>query len=294
MFRMLAPCLLLSLMAATGCQPSSSADDTDHAVDRDEPAPKATDEVRASLLDGRYVDLTHPFNDKTIYWPTADGFRFTEQTAGESPGGYFYAANSFSTAEHGGTHIDAPIHFAAKHQTVDQIPLERLIGEAVVVDVSEKCEQEPDYQIGIEDLRAWEEKHERQLFDVILLLRTGYGRHWPDRKKYIGTEEQGPDAVKKLHFPGLHPDAAKWLAEHRRPLAVGIDTASIDYGPSRKFQTHVTLFEHHIPALENVAHLDALPATGFHVIALPMKIGGGSGGPTRIVAVLPKSEAVTP
>ena len=190
----------------------------------------------------------------------------------------------------GGTHIDAPIHFAEKRQTVDEIPLERLIGEAVVIDVTKQCAENPDYQIGLEDLRGWEEKHKRQLVDVIVLLRTGYAKHWPDRKKYLGTEELGDEGVKKLHFPGLHPDAAQWLAEHRAPKAVGIDTASIDYGQSRKFLAHRHLFDRNIPALENVADMAELPEVGFSIIALPMKIAGGSGGPTRIVAVLPEDD----
>jgi kynurenine formamidase len=92
--------------------------------------------------------------------------------------------------------------------------------------------------------------------------------------------------VAKLHFPGLHPEAAKWLAQNRSVRAVGIDTASIDFGQSTHFQSHVSLFEKNIPALENVANLGELPEKGFVVLALPMKIRGGSGGPVRIVAML--------
>ena len=164
---------------------------------------------------------------------------------------------------------------------------QRLIGDGVVVDVSKKCGKDADYQVGVEDLRQWEERHQRQLVDVILLLRTGYSRHWPRRAEYLGTEKIGADAVSQLHFPGLAPEAAVWLVEHRAVKAVGIDTASIDYGQSRRFQSHITLFERNIPALENVAHLDRLPETGFTVVALPMKIGGGTGAPLRIVAILP-------
>jgi kynurenine formamidase len=273
-----------------GCQPTATDGGADtiqrNSADAAENPPSRPREQ--PLLAGRYIDLTHSFDQDTIYWPTADGFRFTKQTAGETPAGYFYAANSFATAEHGGTHIDAPIHFAEDHPTVDQIPLDRLIGEAVLIDVSKQCAADPDYQIGVADLRGWEERHERQLSDVIVLLRTGYGAHWPDRKKYLGTLARGEAAVEELHFPGLAPDAAQWLAEQRLPKLVGIDTASIDPGQSRRFQSHVTLFKHNIPALENLAHLDQLPETGFQIIALPMKIAGGSGGPTRVVAVLPE------
>ena len=102
----------------------------------------------------------------------------------------------------------------------------------------------------------------------------------------MGTDERGSDAVAKLHFPGLHHDAAKWIVENRTVKAIGLDTPSIDYGQSKDFRTHVTLYEKSVPAMDNVANLDQLPEQGFTVIALPMKIRGGSGGPVRIVAVL--------
>lgn len=235
----------------------------------------------------RIVDLTHAFDSDTIYWPTEEGFQLIRGTAGMTQRGYYYAANRFTAAEHGGTHVDAPIHFFADRQTADQIPLERLIGEGVVVDVSELCARNRDYQIGVNDLRRWEKAHGRQLVDVILLLRTGFGRHWKDRRLYLGTDKRGEEGVANLHFPGLHPDAARWLVEHRAIKSIGIDTASIDYGQSRYFQSHVTLCEHNIPAFENVACLDALPTSDFQIVALPTKIAGGTGAPLRIVAITP-------
>ena len=102
----------------------------------------------------------------------------------------------------------------------------------------------------------------------------------------MGTDERGPAAVAKLHFPGLHPDAARWLVANRQINAIGLDTPSIDYGQSTLFESHRILFEKNIPAFENVANLDQLPVKGFTVIALPMKIKGGSGGPVRIIAML--------
>lgn len=173
------------------------------------------------------IDLTHPFDADTIYWPTEEGFQLIRGTAGVTERGYFYAANRFAAAEHGGTHLDAPIHFFADRQTVDQIPLSRLVGDAVVVDVSEKCAYDRDYQIGVADLRRWEQEHGRQLVNVIVLLRTGFARHWSDRPRYLGTDQRGADGVANLNFPGLHPDAARWLVEHRSIKSIGIDTASI-------------------------------------------------------------------
>jgi kynurenine formamidase len=279
--------ILVSLALGVYCGCSSGTPDTSRITEKSA-EPVATRQGPSSQLppDSRIVDLTYPFDEQTIYWPTAEGFRLERGPAGITPRGYYYAANSFTTAEHGGTHIDAPIHFAEKGITVDQIPLERLIGEAALVDVEKKCADDRDYQIQIADLRAWEERHGTVLGGKIVLLRTGWGNFWPDREKYLGTQASGPEAVKSLHFPGLHPDAAKWLVEQRAIKAIGIDTPSIDFGQSTHFQSHVTLFKQGVPAFENVARLDQLPELGFSVIALPMKIAGGSGGPLRIVALL--------
>jgi kynurenine formamidase len=235
---------------------------------------------------GEVVDLSHTFDEQTVYWPTAEGFRLEKVADGVTEQGYYYAANSFSTAEHGGTHIDAPIHFAAGRHTVDQIPLTQLMGRAVLVDVTAKCEADADHQITADDLGQWEKEHGAIPEGTILLLRTGYGKRWPDRKSYMGTDERGAGAVAKLHFPGLHPAAARWLVENRSIKAVGLDTPSIDYGQSALFESHRILFERNIPAFENLANLERLPAKDFDLIALPMKIAGGSGGPLRVVAII--------
>ena len=235
---------------------------------------------------GKIIDLTHSFGEDTIFWPTAEGFKLEVAFEGQTAQGYYYIANTFCTAEHGGTHIDAPIHFYKDRYTVDEIPLEQLISKGVVIDVSEKCAADPDYLVNKGDFVAWEKAHGIQLNDFIVLIRTGFGKYWPDRLKYLGTDERGPDAVPKLHFPGLHPDAAKWLVENRSIKAIGLDTPSIDYGQSTDFMSHVILYEQNIPAFENVANLGQLPESDFTVIALPMKIEGGSGGPLRIIAIV--------
>ena len=241
----------------------------------------------ASLAAGRWIDLTHPFDAATIYWPTERGFQFEAGANGPTAKGYYYAANRFTTAEHGGTHLDAPRHFSATGQTTDAIPLERLVGEAVVVDVTKACAADAVYEITADDLVGWEQAHRRQLVDVIVMLRTGWDAKWGDREAYLGTAATGPAAVAQLRFPGLAPAAAKWLVEHRRIRAIGIDTASIDHGPSTHFGAHVALCGGNVPIFENVAGLAALPEQGAFVAALPMKIAGGSGGPLRIVARLP-------
>jgi kynurenine formamidase len=236
---------------------------------------------------GELVDLSHTYDAQTIYWPTAEGFQLRKDADGVTPAGYYYAANSLFTSEHGGTHIDAPVHFAQGRQTVDRIPLERLIAPAVVIDVTEQSERNADYQVTTEDIARFEKEHGAIPADTIVLIRTGFSRRWPDAVRYLGTATRGAEGAKQLHFPGLHPDAARWMVANRRIGAIGIDTASIDYGQSTLFESHRTLYERDVPAFENLTALERLPATGAYVIALPMKIGGGSGAPLRAVAILP-------
>lgn len=239
---------------------------------------------------GRWVDLTHSFSESTIYWPTDTvGFVLEEQAYGTTEGGWFYASYAFESVEHGGTHIDAPIHFAEGRLTNEQIPLSGLIGPAAVVDVSDHADS--DYLVAISDLRAWEAQHGELPDGGILLLRTGWSSRWADRTAYLGTDLTGPDAVPHLHFPGLDPEAAQWLIDNRRVAAVGIDTPSIDYGQSADFRSHVILYSENISGFENVTNLDMLPASGSYVVALPMKIEGGSGGPLRIVGFVPASSS---
>lgn len=238
---------------------------------------------------GQWIDLSHDFSDETLYWVTAEPFKRTTVAEGVTPQGYYYSAYNYSAAEHGGTHIDSPVHFGEGKKTVDQIGLEQLIAHGVKIDVSSKAANDRDYLITTDDIKSWEAANGKIPEWSIILFQTGFGSKWPDKKSYLGTDQKGPDAVKDLHFPGLHPDAAKWLVENRKIHAVGIDTASIDNGQSTNFQSHVALMTNNIPAFENVANVDKLPAKGFHIIALPMKIKGGSGAPLRIIALVPST-----
>lgn len=234
----------------------------------------------------RIVDLTYAFDAESVYWPTAETFKLEKDFEGLTEKGYYYSAYRFAAAEHGGTHLDAPVHFAKGRNSVDQIPLDQLTGAGLVVDVSKQCAANADYLVSVADLQNWEKRNGRIPVGGIVLLRTGFGKYYPDRQRYLGTDERGADAVAKLHFPGLDPEAARWLAQNRSIKAIGLDTASIDRGQSTLFESHRILFEKNIPAFENVANLDQLPVKGFTVIALPMKIKGGSGGPLRIIAML--------
>jgi kynurenine formamidase len=232
------------------------------------------------------VELTHPFGEETLVWPTSVPFTFPVTFEGYTEDGYYYASRDFAGSEHGGTHLDAPIHFAEGRWTTDRIPLERLVGPGAVVDVSGAAAADPDYRVTVEDLTAWEDAHGRIPEGAILLLFTDRSRLWPDARAYMGTARRGEAAVAELSFPGLHPAAAEWLVRNRRISAVGIDTPSIDHGPSTLFESHRILFEENVFAFENVANLDRLPPTGAAIIALPMKLAGGTGGPLRIIAAL--------
>lgn len=239
---------------------------------------------------GVAIDLTYSFSDSTLYWPTATPFALEVQAAGPTEAGFWYAANGFCAAEHGGTHLDAPIHFAEGRRTVAEIPLEDLMGVAVVVDVAGLAADDPDYRIDVAALARWEATHGEIPARSIVLFRTGWDVRWPDPARYLGTAAKGPEAVADLHFPGLHPEAAAWLVTERSVRAVGIDTASIDFGQSTDFAAHRALALANVPVFENVAQLDRLPATGAWVIALPMKIARGTGGPARIVAFVTEEE----
>ena len=265
--------LALALLLVLACR----------SADRSAAPPAEGDLLRS----GTWIDLSHDFSAATIYWPTAKPFSLDVVSAERTEAGFYYAANDFTTSEHGGTHLDAPVHFAEGGQTTDQVPLDRLIGPAVVVDVTARAEADADYRLDVPALEAWERSHGRMPDQSIVLVRTGWSSRWPDKSRYLGTTKTGPVGVAELHFPGIDSSAARWLAAERRVSAVGIDTPSIDYGQSTSFDTHVILLGENIPAFENVTALERLPPTGALVVALPMKIKGGSGGPLRIVALVP-------
>ena len=235
--------------------------------------------------DAEIVDLTHAFDASTIYWPTAEPFALEVVSEGAAPWGW-YAAKSFCASEHGGTHLDAPIHFAEGARASAEIPVEDLIGEAVVVDVTDAAAADRDLEIGVDAFEAWESVNGSLPARAIVLLRTGWGRRWPDAERYLGTAARGQEAVADLHFPGLSEAGAAWLVE-RGIRAVGIDTASIDRGQSTDFAAHRVLSAANVPIFENVASLDRVLVRGATVVALPMKIAGGTGGPLRIVAIQP-------
>ena len=232
------------------------------------------------------VDLTHAFDARTIHWPTERPFEHERTAWGVNDKGYFYSSYSYAAAEHLGTHADAPIHFGEGRRAIDGVPLRQWLGEGVVLDVVAASAANPDYLVSLADIEAHEAEHGPIPSGSIVLARTGWSSRWPDARRYMGDDT--PGATDKLHFPGFGEDAARALVE-RGVHAVGIDTASIDHGPSTEFLSHRALAAAEIPLLENLTALERVPARGAWIIALPMKIGDGSGAPLRIVALLPKS-----
>jgi kynurenine formamidase len=233
------------------------------------------------------VDLSHAYGPSTVFWPTSPKkFELEKLAAGQTEGGYFYAANMFSMPEHGGTHLDAPFHFAESGLTTERIPLEQLVAPTVVIDVTASAAADRDYRATRDDILRFEKTNGPITRGTIVLLRTGWSRHWPNAKAYLGDDTPGD--ASKLSFPSFSEDAARLLVEVRGAAAIGVDTASIDYGRSTDFMVHRVAAAKNVPGLENLTNLDKLPARGALVVALPLKIEGGSGGPLRAIALVPR------
>lgn len=255
------------------------------------PTPIRTPALDLARVD--LVDLTHPLSSKTLFWPTSPtGFELKQLSAGMTPGGWYYSAYTFSAPEHGGTHMDAPIHFSESGLTVDRIPLAALIAPAVVIDVSAQAKADRDYRLTAGDIATFESASGRIPAGSIVLLHTGWDARYNDRMAYFGDTTKG--RADSLHFPGYGADAARILVDERTVAGLGIDSPSVDYGPSSDFQVHRIGAAKNVFNLENLTGLNKLPATGAYLFALPMKLEGGSGGPVRAVAVVPKGAGAVP
>ncbi len=234
---------------------------------------------------GKIVDLTYSFDASTIYWPTEGGFEHKFELFGMQPGGYFYSSARFAAAEHGGTHMDAPLHFNRNGMSVDQIPMSYFVGPAVIIDFSARSLNYPDATLIVEDIHAYERTHGEIPSGAIVVGRSGWGRFWPDKKHYLGSDKPGD--VANLHFPGFSPEAVKFLLTDRNVMALVIDTPSLDPGNSKDFPVHRMWLGANRIGFENLANADKLPFSGATIFCIPMKIDKGTGAPARIFAVLP-------
>jgi len=266
--------VVVALLAASAAAPSPQKSASQAKASRDA--------LLAGIAAGTttVVDMSYAINDHSPAWPGDDHPFTTKVVATPEKDGYF--ARTFCMPEHYETHLDAPAHFPPGKLTIDQIPPQRLFAPAVVIDVRSEVAKDADYRLTTERVAEWEKQNGRIPAGAIVFLRTGWASRWPDQTSY-----RNMDAAGVMHFPGYSVEAAKVLIA-RGVYAVGIDTLSIDYGPSKNFEVHRLTLPAGLYQLENVANLDKLPAKGAFVVAAPIKLEGGSGGPVRIFALLPK------
>jgi len=244
--------------------------------------------VDSKDFDGKLLDMTYPYDENTIYWPTAKGFELKKLNWGISEGGWWYASNEYSASEHGGTHADAPIHFAQNGRTMDQVPLQEWIGPAVKVDVTAKCAANRDYLLTVEDIKSWENTKGEIPDGAWVIMYTGIGtKYYPNKLKVLGTDKTGEAALPELHFPGFSPESVRYLLEEKNITGIAIDTPSIDCGQCAEFEVHQILFAANKLALENIANCDKLPPKGATLFVIPMLIKDGTGAPARVFALLP-------
>jgi len=226
------------------------------------------------------VDLTHTIDSQVPTYEVSDTpVYLTKTVASLDKDGYF--AREITLPEHFGTHLDAPAHFARGMWTVDQIPPERLVAPLVVIDVTAGAKGNADYQVSDADVAKYEEVHGQIPHNAVVMAYTGWDSRWNSAKDY-----RNADAAGVMHFPGYSLGAAKFLVEARNVVGLGIDTLSIDYGPSKDFPVHHYTLAHSLYHLENVANLGRVAASGSTVVAAPMKLENGSGSPVRIFALV--------
>jgi kynurenine formamidase len=223
------------------------------------------------------VDMTQPFPPD---FPT-----FFGTPSYEISQAFNFAENGFnlfnmSHGEHAGTHIDAPLHFSADGQAVDEIPVSNLVCPLCVVDIAAKAEADADAQVTPDDLRAWIAANGEIPAGACVAMHSG----WASKATGEGFRNVGAD--EKMHFPGFHVEAAQMLIEETGAVAIAVDTLSLDHGISPDFATHYAWLPTNRYGIENMAGLDQVPAAGATLIVGAPNHTGGSGGPARIFAMV--------
>lgn len=226
------------------------------------------------------VDLTHAVGPDTPNYEATVKPVFQARTLDTvEKNGYFL--REITLPEHFGTHIDAPAHFVQGLWTVEQIPTERLVAPLVVIDVRNEARANADYQVSVDDIAGWEKSHGPIPQGSVVIARTGWESRWRSPQDYRHADDKGV-----LHFPGYSQEAAQFLVQGRNIIGLGIDTLSVDYGPSKDYPVHKYTLSHSLYHLENVANLENVPESGATVVVAPIKLEGGSGGPVRILALI--------
>ncbi|GAV05349.1 hypothetical protein RvY_15497 [Ramazzottius varieornatus] len=244
---------------------------------------------RFSVSSDRLLDLSHSFDENTVYWPTIpENSTFHLKTLHElinSTDGTAYRDKFFQGSEHGGTHMDAPSHFWKNGSSVEKISADKLMGPAVVIDVKEKAATNPVYQVTIQDVVDWEEQHGRIPEGAFVFMNSGWDTFWPDKQTIFNFDNTS--GTETYHFPAFHPNATDFLVYQRSIKGLGVDTPSTDYGQAKVLGTHIILAKNDLVGFENVRNLGKLTPAGAHVIAIPMKIVDGSGAPLGLLGVNP-------
>ena len=241
----------------------------------------------------RVVDLTQPLGEETpvigLPEPFAPSPGFSQETISEyDEGGPAWYWNTITLGEHTGTHFDAPIHWITgrdlPENTTDTIAPERFVGPACVIDVSPQVAEDEGFCLSRADVEAWEEEHGPIPEGAWLLLRTDWSQR-QGAKAFLNVGEEGPQS------PGFEVECARFLAEERDILGVGVETVGTDAGAAGGFEppfpTHTFMHGAGKYGLASLTNLDQLPPTGAVVIAAPLKIVRGSGSPLRVLALVP-------
>jgi len=225
------------------------------------------------------LDLTHTVAEEVPNWDNEPRTLKTRTTTTYERDGFY--TREVTMSEHTATHMDAPAHVIPGTWTVDQIPPERLVRPLVVLDVSDRAANNPDYRISVEDLARWEEQHGTLPQQAVVLAYTGWEPRWKSAEQFRNADVHGT-----MHFPGYSEEAARFLVDARNIVGIGIDTLSVDPGNSKDYPVHKYCAEHGVYHLEAVANLAQAPAVGSTVVVTPMKLKNGSGAPTRILVLV--------
>src|SRR3954469_8391104 len=230
----------------------------------------------------KVVDLTHTLGPKSPDWEGTEKRPFeARDLATFDKNGYF--TRYISLQEHFSTHIDAPAHFSQHGWTVDQIPPDHLVAPLVVIDIAKQSAANPDYTLTVADIATWEKSHGKIPAGAVVEVFTGWTSRWDSMKDYRNADAKGT-----MHFPGYSVAAAQFLVEQRSVYGLGIDTLSVDPGNSSDYPVHQYTAKHNVYHLENSTNLDRVPAKGSTVVVGAANLEGGSGGPVRILALLPR------
>jgi kynurenine formamidase len=253
--------------------------------------------VLADLVNGiaggsiEVVDLTAPLSARTpiLALPEPFGntipFRLAEISHYDERGPAWYW-NNIATGEHTGTHFDAPVHWVTgkDREDVAQVPASRLVAPAVVLDATDRAAADPDFLLEREHIEAWQAEHGPLPDGGWLLYRTGWDARSHDAAAFLNADETGP------HTPGISVDCATWLAEESPVIGIGVETVGTDAGAAHGFDPpfpcHSFLLGAGKYGLTQLQNLSRLPARGAVLVAGPLPIVGGSGSPTRVLALV--------